>query len=96
MLVWSVDNWDFLGKVCHIYKYIIKIIFVGSIAYSSAYFGQGSGPIVMDNLDCTGNEEAITDCSYDPDVSDCSHFEDAGVVCDAGPSILIILYILTY
>ena len=86
MLVWFVDNWDFLGKVWHKYKYIIIIILVGSIAYSSAYFGQGSGPIVMDNLACTGNENAITDCLYDPDVSDCSHFEDAGVVCAAGLS----------
>ena len=85
MLVWSADNWDFLGKVWHIYKYIINIIFVGSIAYSFAYFGQGSGPIVMDNLDCTGNEAAITDCPYSP-ISDCSHFEDAGVVCAAGLS----------
>ena len=40
----------------------------------------------MDNLQCTGAENALTDCPYDPDVSDCTHFEDSGVMCLPSPS----------
>ena len=54
---------------------------VGAEAYSFAYFGQGSGPIVLDNLDCNGDEESILECDFDPDTSDCTHFEDAGIRC---------------
>uniref|UniRef100_A0A1X7U1B7 Deleted in malignant brain tumors 1 protein n=1 Tax=Amphimedon queenslandica TaxID=400682 RepID=A0A1X7U1B7_AMPQE len=57
----------------------------GSYAYSFSYFGQGSGPIVMDNLQCTGSESALTDCPFDPDVSDCTHLEDSGVMCLPSP-----------
>ena len=38
----------------------------------------------MDNLQCSGSESALTDCPYDPDTSDCTHFEDAGVMCGPG------------
>ena len=50
-------------------------------AYSFARYGQGSGPIHLDNVACTGTENALVNCTYDSDTSDCSHFEDAGVLC---------------
>lgn len=50
-------------------------------AYSNAFFGTGSGPIHLDNLACTGTEAALVNCSYDPHIADCSHYEDAGVRC---------------
>ena len=56
-------------------------VITGAVAYSFAYYGQGNGPIVLDNVQCTGNEISLFDCSYDPDTSDCTHFEDAGVMC---------------
>ena len=34
----------------------------------------------MDNVQCTGDEEGITECVYD-NTTDCEHSEDAGVVC---------------
>ena len=55
--------------------------FSDAVAYSSAYFGIGSGPIHLDNVACTGTEEALVNCNYDPNTADCSHFEDAGVRC---------------
>ena len=52
-----------------------------AIAYYGAYFGQGSGPIHLDDVRCIGSESALIKCTYDPHTSDCSHYEDAGVQC---------------
>nr|XP_054764890.1 uncharacterized protein LOC129271604 [Lytechinus pictus] len=49
---------------------------------STAHFGPGPGPILLDNLDCKGTESNILNCSHSGiGVHDCSHFEDAGVAC---------------
>ena len=57
-------------------------------AYSLATFGVGTGPIVLDNVNCRGNETTLVSCPHDPDTSDCFHFEDAGVSCAESPSEL--------
>ncbi|XP_043944468.1 deleted in malignant brain tumors 1 protein-like [Protopterus annectens] len=52
-------------------------------AQSFAYFGMGSGPITLDNVQCRGNESNILECSANPLLQhDCSHIEDAGVTCE--------------
>ena len=51
-------------------------------AYSSAAFGQGNGPIMLDNLNCNGNETYISECpSLGWFSHHCDHSEDAGVSC---------------
>ena len=47
----------------------------------SAYFGEGSGLILLDNVNCNGGESAIFDCVYRFGEHDCAHSEDGGVVC---------------
>ncbi|KAL0165946.1 hypothetical protein M9458_037790, partial [Cirrhinus mrigala] len=44
-------------------------------------YGQGTGPIHMDELNCTGKERTLWDCPAVTNGHDCGHKEDAGVVC---------------
>ena len=55
-----------------------------SIAHTNAYFGAGTGPINMDNVQCTGNEEFLTNCNFSS-IHNCYHYEDAGVTCGVTP-----------
>ena len=48
----------------------------------SAYYGQGSGSIWLDNVQCDGTEEELLDCTALPiGAHNCRHGEDVGVVC---------------
>ena len=62
----------------------------GAVVFNNAYFGAGVGPIYLSNVECTGSEANLTDCSHDSTVI-CSggHTEDAGVRCQ-GRSIPIV------
>lgn len=51
-------------------------------ALLSAFFGEGPGSTVLDNVGCTGEEENIAQCIHNGMmVENCGHHEDAGVVC---------------
>ncbi|KAG7281942.1 hypothetical protein CRUP_003000 [Coryphaenoides rupestris] len=57
-------------------------------ATTTAYFGQGTGPIWLDEVRCVGNESSITDCTHQEFGShDCSHSEDAGIICDGSNTV---------
>ena len=59
-------------------------------AISTNIFGaaNSSVPIWMDNLQCTGSEEALDECDFagwENTITYCSHaYNDAGVVCVNG------------
>ena len=52
------------------------------IAVLNAFFGQGTGNIVLDNVRCAGDEVRLSDCSHNGfNINNCAHSQDAGVIC---------------
>ena len=52
----------------------------GAIARTNAFFGQGVGPIQIDNVQCSGSELFLQNCTHIT-THNCGHHEDAGVTC---------------
>ena len=47
----------------------------------------GSGPIILDDVSCTGGEESLLECNSSALLGhNCIHAEDAGVICPTGES----------
>ena len=63
----------------------------GSTGQRSAQYGQGTGAILLDQVQCNGNESRLSDCPANPiGQHGCSHFQDAGVTCSTGMGLLVI------
>ncbi|XP_065327307.1 deleted in malignant brain tumors 1 protein-like [Pelmatolapia mariae] len=79
------DSWDLNDA-----KVVCRQLGCGSArsALQNAAFGQGSGPIWLDNVDCVGNEPSITNCRHNGlGVHNCGHNEDASIICEVQPGI---------
>ena len=56
---------------------------LGGTAYSNSWFGAGTGPIYLDDVQCTLSASQLLECSSRPILShDCRHTTDAGVGCE--------------
>ena len=54
----------------------------GTLARTNAYYGQGSGLIMVTNVGCAGEEQSLLNCTHTGyGVTSCRHYEDAGVRC---------------
>ena len=55
---------------------------IAAVATLNALFGQGTGAIALNNVQCTGTEARLADCPVGTTTT-CSHSDDAGVRCRA-------------
>lgn len=84
------------GKLCLLVPFICKVCYytlsliedelhcfsTGAIARGQAFFGPGTGSIVLDNVACTGSEPTLLTCRSNPiGINNCDHNEDVGVTC---------------
>ena len=73
------NSWDDRDAtvVCH------QLGYAAGTAECCAHFGQSSGPIWLDEVDCRGNESTLEECEHSGwGKHTCRHPEDAGVICD--------------
>ena len=50
------------------------------VVEGSRFGGESSGPIFLDQLHCTGDEESLSECT-EPGMHMCTHQHDVGVIC---------------
>ena len=73
------DSWDFRdGNVTCRQLGFTRV----RVIRNWAYYGKGSGPILLDNVYCTGHESHLWNCRHNGwNKHNCAHSEDAGVEC---------------
>ncbi|KAJ8026424.1 Deleted in malignant brain tumors 1 protein [Holothuria leucospilota] len=75
------DNWDIMDAtvVCR------QLGFPAALVLDAlASFGEGQGPIYLDEVACVGDESSFLVCPRDYYFHDCSHSEDVGISCLPG------------
>ena len=90
MLLWSVNSWDMHTLEVSMPTHSVSVglvtlllSFAGGKAYSNARFGTGSGPIFLDDVQCSSSSNQLLECPTRPILShNCLHSADAGVGCE--------------
>lgn len=65
--------------VCH------ELGFTNGTVLTADYrqLGMGGGPIALGSVSCTGEESLVNQCVNSTDITDCTHTNDVGIVCQS-------------
>ena len=66
---------------------LLPLSLLGAVVFNNAFFGEGTGPVWLDDLSCTGSELRLIDCTNGGvgTVDFCNgHADDAGLRCPSG------------
>ena len=75
--------WFIIAMCVDVWFSLVGCVCTGGIAYSNAHFGAGSGPIFLDDVQCTSSSSQLLECPSRPILShNCLHSADAGVGCE--------------
>uniref|UniRef100_A0A8C3SRH1 SRCR domain-containing protein n=1 Tax=Chelydra serpentina TaxID=8475 RepID=A0A8C3SRH1_CHESE len=86
------DSWDMADA-----NVVCKQLGCGSAvsALGEAAFGNGTGPIWVETLNCRGTESSLWDCPAKPwGESNCGHKEDAAVNCSGEVTVPVVVCII--
>ena len=60
-------------------------MYIAPQALGGNVYGEATGPILLDDVVCTGVEDSLLQCNHaGAGVHNCGHHEDASVVCHNG------------
>ena len=86
-LVSFAASWDSSEQVSFFYYsfHCILLLLKGVTAISDAFFGLGTGQVLLSDLGCRGNETNLLECPFPVGVgaNNCAHQADASVICEA-------------
>ena len=73
-----------------IIHYLLTLIYFPPVAFAVPDFGGGSGPILSDDVTCSGIETNLFDCNHTKaGARSCNHSDDVGVICREGMIVSI-------
>ena len=89
MLLWCVDSWVIPLKVNISYMFghfadnfqYSSPVLTDAVAFTTANFGIGSGPVYLNNVACSGSESSLIDCPRSSYASCYYYSGGAGVRC---------------
>ena len=73
-----------MHMICQWYSVFATDYFSIAVAVHYAGFGQGTVPVFLKYVSCTGTESSLLSCSHGGIGVACSHSHDFGVVCPPG------------
>ncbi|CAL1544670.1 unnamed protein product [Lymnaea stagnalis] len=81
------DSWDEANAAVICRKMGFRY---GGQVMIKSHFGEGAGPIWLDNVRCNGKEDSLENCAHEGwGKSDCDHSEDVGVKCYLSPRNIV-------
>ena len=81
LMIFTLHN-NIIVSACISTLHVYIISFIGTNNLIGSFVVDGTGPIVLDDLLCTGDESRLVDCPHRGlGVHNCDHSKDVGVRC---------------